>query len=202
MIYWETFLRSVRDCRALEIITGARKTIAYLISKEGKQKLKSFPVSLSPRQKVAMIDFRQFFEVGVSKIINDILEVVPQEGNKIALEEALKLVDPTSGNLVNFVDGRMEAMDLPQENRMLIAIGATAAWRMGKLDRKFQMSRELQNRCTKLVEIHRLAHGGIASLPLGLPINMDDAAPLPIPFLDVNRRGARLDPVSVKLILD
>ena len=203
MEYWETFLKFVWECRAMEVITGTRKALAFLISVEGKQKVRSFPNSLSPRQKIAMIEFRPFFEVGVSKVVDDILEVVPKEdASKVAIEEALNLINPASGNAVRFVDGRMEILELKQENLMVVAMGCCAAIRCGKIDKKFQMDKDLQNRCTKLVEIHKLASHGIAALPFGLPINMDDCAPLPIPFLEMNRKGERLEPVSVSMIMN
>ena len=171
----------------MEIIDGVRKALAMIIEADGKWSKEMLKTS---------------FKTKVSTVIENILVAALPAENKEALAGILKLIDPKSDNEVRFVDGRMETLRLEKENMMLVSLGLYSILRMGKRDKKFKANVLMAGRCTKMVEIHKLSHAGVAFLPMGLS-RLDDGAPLPISYIkrenETPEERRKLEPVSVTL---
>ena len=138
------------------------------------------------------------FKTELGRIIRQIIEICPSDEHKDAIRMTTRLMNPMTRNEVQYVNGKMESVDIPTLNVQLVSVGLHASVKRGNLSRNFRGDRAMALRCTRIAEIHLLAYKGIAGLPAGIAIGQDDCAPLPISIGSPLNRWPTLEPVVVR----
>ena len=123
------------------------------------------------------------FKTELGRLIRQIIEICPSDEHKEA---------------VQYVNGKMETIDIPASNVQLVSIGLHACVKIGNLSKNFRGDSQMALRCTRIAEIHVLAYKGIAGLPAGVAIGQADCAPLPISANPIPNQMAVLEPISVR----
>ena len=171
---WKRLMEYVWDCRAVEILQGVKESVI----KEIIETTWDRETRRHRRYDADRIGVN--FKTELGRLIRQIIEVVPSDGQKEAIRFSTRLFYPTHKNDSQYVNGKMESHDIPGMNVQLVAIGLHAGIRNGNLARNYNCNLALTVRCTRIKEIHVLAYKGIAGLPAGLTMEQDDCAPLPI----------------------
>ena len=189
---WDRLMEYVWDGRAAEILQGVKESVIKELIEttwdRGTRRHRRFDVD------VISVNFKT--ELG--RLIRQIIEICPSDDHRDAIRMTTRLMNPITRNEVQYINGKMESVDIPSTNIQLVSIGLHASVKRGNLSRNFRGDRLMALRCTRIAEIHLLAYKGIAGLPAGIAIGQDDCAPLPISVSTPLSRWPTLEPITVR----